>query len=182
MEVSGQLHAPAALPPGERVSGTHWIGGWVGPRAVLDAVVKRKIPISRRESNPRTPIVQAVAQRSILIQSFHLPLGFSSGLVRSFFDKHFVYSSSLSHACYVSHRILLYLISLLIFNETYKLWSPSLCSLLQPPVYFSFRLWPACLAVVSGFMVEKRSMSAAVSLLGNRLVQKVITVRRHCRK
>jgi hypothetical protein len=33
---------------------THWIGGWVGPRAVLDAVVKRKIPIPRRESNPRT--------------------------------------------------------------------------------------------------------------------------------
>jgi hypothetical protein len=29
-----------------------------GPRAVLDAVVKRKIPSSRRESNPRTPIVQ----------------------------------------------------------------------------------------------------------------------------
>jgi hypothetical protein len=24
----------------------HWIGGWVGPRAVLDVVVKRKIPSS----------------------------------------------------------------------------------------------------------------------------------------
>jgi hypothetical protein len=62
MEVSGQFHAPPALPPG-RDSGTHWIGGWVGPRAVLDAVVKRKIPSPRRESNPRTPIVQPVAQR-----------------------------------------------------------------------------------------------------------------------
>jgi hypothetical protein len=62
MEVSGQLHAPAALPPRERAPGTHWIGGWVGPRAVLDiAVVKRKIPSTRRESNPRTPIVQPVA-------------------------------------------------------------------------------------------------------------------------
>jgi hypothetical protein len=30
----------------------------VGPRVVLDAVVKRKIPIPRRKSNPRTPIVQ----------------------------------------------------------------------------------------------------------------------------
>jgi hypothetical protein len=30
----------------------------VGPRAVLDAVVKRKIPSPRRESNRRTPIVQ----------------------------------------------------------------------------------------------------------------------------
>jgi hypothetical protein len=44
MEVSGQLHALAALPLRERAPGTHWIGGWVDPRAVLDAVVKRKIP------------------------------------------------------------------------------------------------------------------------------------------
>jgi hypothetical protein len=33
----------------------------VGPRAVLDTVVKRKIPSPRRESKPRTPIVQSVA-------------------------------------------------------------------------------------------------------------------------
>jgi hypothetical protein len=63
MEVSGQLHAPAALPPKERAPGTHWIGGWVCLRAVLDAVVKRKIPSPRRESNPKTPIVQPAAQR-----------------------------------------------------------------------------------------------------------------------
>jgi hypothetical protein len=60
MEVSGQLHAPAALPQGKEA---HWIGGCVGPRAVLDAVVKRKIPGPRRESNPRIPVVQPVAQR-----------------------------------------------------------------------------------------------------------------------
>jgi hypothetical protein len=35
----------------------------VGPRAVLETVVKRKIPSPRRESNPRTPIVQPVVQR-----------------------------------------------------------------------------------------------------------------------
>jgi hypothetical protein len=46
----------------ERDSGTHWIGSWVGPRAVLDTVVKRKIPSPCRESNPRTPIIQSVAQ------------------------------------------------------------------------------------------------------------------------
>jgi hypothetical protein len=45
----------------ERDSGAHWIEGWVGPKAVLDAVVKRKIPSPRRESNPRTPIIQPVA-------------------------------------------------------------------------------------------------------------------------
>jgi hypothetical protein len=32
----------------------------VDPRAILDTVVKRKIPNPRRESNPRTPIVQLV--------------------------------------------------------------------------------------------------------------------------
>jgi hypothetical protein len=61
MEVSGQLHIPVALPPRERVPGTHWIGSWVGPRTILDVVVKRKIPSPRWESNPRTTIVQPVA-------------------------------------------------------------------------------------------------------------------------
>jgi hypothetical protein len=51
------------LYPQERAPGTHWIGGWVGPRAVLDAVVRRKIPSPHQESNPRTPIVQPLAQR-----------------------------------------------------------------------------------------------------------------------
>jgi hypothetical protein len=49
--------------PRERAPGTYLIGGWVGPRTVLDAVVKRKNPSPRRQSNPRTPIVQPVAQR-----------------------------------------------------------------------------------------------------------------------
>jgi hypothetical protein len=52
MDVSGQLY------PQRKSPGTHWIGGWVGSRAILDAVMKRKIPSPRRESNPRTPIVQ----------------------------------------------------------------------------------------------------------------------------
>jgi hypothetical protein len=32
---------PGRFTPRERALGTHWIRGWVGPRAVLDAVVKR---------------------------------------------------------------------------------------------------------------------------------------------
>jgi hypothetical protein len=44
----------------ERDPGTHWIGGCVGPRAVLDTLGKRKIPSPRRELNPRTPIIQPV--------------------------------------------------------------------------------------------------------------------------
>jgi hypothetical protein len=38
-EWSASRHVP--LTPTERAPRTHWIGGWVGSRAVLDAVVKR---------------------------------------------------------------------------------------------------------------------------------------------
>jgi hypothetical protein len=34
---------------------THWIGGWVAPRATLDMVVMRKYPYPRWESNPGRP-------------------------------------------------------------------------------------------------------------------------------
>jgi hypothetical protein len=54
---------PGRFIPRERVPGSHWLGGWVGPRAVLDAVVMRKITSPHRESNPKTPIVQPLAQR-----------------------------------------------------------------------------------------------------------------------
>jgi hypothetical protein len=54
---------PGRFTPRERPLGTHWIGGWVGPRAVLDAVVKRRIPSFRQKSNLRTPIVQPGDQR-----------------------------------------------------------------------------------------------------------------------
>jgi hypothetical protein len=53
---------PGRFTSSEKAPGTHWIGDWVGPRTVLDAVVKRKFPSPRRESNPRTPIAQTVAQ------------------------------------------------------------------------------------------------------------------------
>jgi hypothetical protein len=63
--------APRPLYRRERAPGTHWIGGWVGPRAILDAVVKRKISSPRRESNPRTPIIQPVKT----------PLGFTEPFI-----------------------------------------------------------------------------------------------------
>jgi hypothetical protein len=48
--------------PGERTPGTHWIGGWVGPRAGLDAgntdltkikhlIQKNKVNISQKFGN-----------------------------------------------------------------------------------------------------------------------------------
>jgi hypothetical protein len=61
---------PGRFTPRERVTGTRWIGGWVGSRAVLDAVVKRKILGPRQELNHRTPIVQPVAQRYTLSSKY----------------------------------------------------------------------------------------------------------------
>jgi hypothetical protein len=44
MEVSGQHHAPAALPP-EKKPGAYWVGGWMGIRAGRDVCQKRKSPV-----------------------------------------------------------------------------------------------------------------------------------------
>jgi hypothetical protein len=56
MEVSGQLQATAALLPRKRAPNTHWRGGWVGPRAGLDAVDKRKnLALPGIESEPSSP-------------------------------------------------------------------------------------------------------------------------------
>jgi hypothetical protein len=46
---------PGRLTHRERAPGTYCLGSRVGPRAVVDAVVKGKIPSPRRESNPKTP-------------------------------------------------------------------------------------------------------------------------------
>jgi hypothetical protein len=54
---------PGRFTPKERAPAAPWIGGWVGRKAVLDTVVKRRIPSPRREWNSRTPIVLPVAQR-----------------------------------------------------------------------------------------------------------------------
>jgi hypothetical protein len=45
---------PGRFTSREKLPGTNWIGGWVGPRTGLDAVVKRKISRCCRDSNPRS--------------------------------------------------------------------------------------------------------------------------------
>jgi hypothetical protein len=45
---------PGHFTPRKRAPRIRWIGGWVGPRAVLDAVVKRKIPSPCRTLEPRS--------------------------------------------------------------------------------------------------------------------------------
>jgi len=52
---------PCCFTPRERAPGAPWIGGWVGPRAILDTG-EEKIPSPHQELNPRTPIVQPIAQ------------------------------------------------------------------------------------------------------------------------
>jgi hypothetical protein len=43
MWVGGKRNVPAALSPGKRPV-THWIRGWVGPRAGLDGCGKSCLP------------------------------------------------------------------------------------------------------------------------------------------
>jgi hypothetical protein len=58
---------PGSFTPKERTPGTHWIGGWVGPRDVLDAVVKRKIPPSPPGIEPYNPNRKALSPALYLL-------------------------------------------------------------------------------------------------------------------
>jgi hypothetical protein len=42
IEVSGEVHILAALPPQGVCPWCYWIGDWMGSRADMDAVVKRE--------------------------------------------------------------------------------------------------------------------------------------------
>jgi hypothetical protein len=73
MGVGGQLHAPAALPPGKR-PGTHFIGGWVSPRGRSGWLQKISPP---PEFDPRTlqPVARgytdyAIPARHMYVQTF----------------------------------------------------------------------------------------------------------------
>jgi hypothetical protein len=58
MEVSASR--PSRFISVERFLGTHWKGGWVDPRAGLDAVEKKR---SLAPAGSQTPAVQLVASR-----------------------------------------------------------------------------------------------------------------------
>jgi hypothetical protein len=47
---------PSRFTPRERVPGNHWIGGWLGPRGGLDAMVKKfPIPAGTPDHPVRSP-------------------------------------------------------------------------------------------------------------------------------
>jgi len=50
MEVIGQLHIPASLSVGKATC-PHFIGGWMGTKAYLDAVAKKEKSFPCQESN-----------------------------------------------------------------------------------------------------------------------------------
>jgi hypothetical protein len=49
------ISRPGRFTPWERAPGTHWVGGWAGPRTRPNAVEKRKISCLFLESNPSCP-------------------------------------------------------------------------------------------------------------------------------
>jgi hypothetical protein len=55
MGVGGQLHAPAALPPGNRL-GTHYIGGWLTFRTSNRNLLERRAG-AYRSSRKKIPYV-----------------------------------------------------------------------------------------------------------------------------
>jgi hypothetical protein len=55
MEVNDELHVTAALPPGKRATGTHWIENWVGPRTSLDDMKRKILPLPGIEPWPSSP-------------------------------------------------------------------------------------------------------------------------------
>jgi hypothetical protein len=66
MEVSGELHAPATLPPGKN-PGPHWTWTWVAPTASQVVLEKRQMSHFFQVSKPRT--VQHVAQSLYRLRS-----------------------------------------------------------------------------------------------------------------
>jgi hypothetical protein len=77
MEASGEFHAPAALLPGKN-SGNHWIRGWVGLRAGLDAMTWTKNRRPCRNSNPGR------SARSLVTMQTELPWYSVSKFVNNF--------------------------------------------------------------------------------------------------
>jgi hypothetical protein len=64
---------PGRLTPGGRATATRWIGGWMGPRAGLDVVARRKKfhHYLSQELNPGHPAHSLVSSSLILLTSLH---------------------------------------------------------------------------------------------------------------
>jgi hypothetical protein len=79
MEVCGQFHAPAALPPEKESPGTHWVGSWGGgtqSRFGRSGGKNNSQPLTGLEP----PIIQPVPQR----YTTELPRLLLKGIISTF--------------------------------------------------------------------------------------------------
>jgi hypothetical protein len=60
---------PDRFIPEERTPDTHWINGWLGPRAGLDSVETRKFSCPCRKSNPGCPGRRFSTFSNMLVQT-----------------------------------------------------------------------------------------------------------------
>jgi hypothetical protein len=68
MDVSGQLHAPAALPLLKEISHTLWVRNWMGSSARLYIMMNRNIlPRARVQSWSATPLADVLKIRIIVL-------------------------------------------------------------------------------------------------------------------
>jgi len=81
-------------------------------------------------SSPSYPL----SLRSIVQLSSHICLGLSNGIFPPSFWTKILYTflNSLMHVTWPTHLILFNFITVLTLGEAYKLWSSSVCSILQP--------------------------------------------------
>jgi hypothetical protein len=68
MELSGQLHVPASLSPTKGC--TDRLGGWVDPRAGLDAVEKKKIALPGLKPEPVARTIPIELSRPISVEDY----------------------------------------------------------------------------------------------------------------
>jgi hypothetical protein len=88
---------------GERIPGTHWTGGWVGPRAGLDTQVREKFFCLCQVSNFNHLVVQSIARRcsdwaTLVPSTIIVPIIFIKQLLtimKSTFSKHMTFKCSM---------------------------------------------------------------------------------------
>jgi len=85
-----------------------------------------------RSEDIQSTTSHSISLRSILILSYHIVLGLSSGLFPSGFPTKVLQAFLISsmRVTRSAHLFILDLINLTIFGEAYKLWSSSVCSIL----------------------------------------------------
>jgi hypothetical protein len=100
MEVSGQLHAPASLSPGQSL-GINCIGGWWGPRSVV-----------KYGENKNLFPLRGIESRSFSQEGSH----YTNRAIAYYFQNIYWYFNERQEYCKQEHDILT---SLLTLQETY---------------------------------------------------------------